>query len=162
MRLDAGMDGLVPRVDAPGDAPRPRDAGADAGVVPGPGACTNASDGAAATRHDYGPAMDESLADVAAREGRACVLSGATGDELQMCTRDGIVMETGAAVSTSCADCYALHVRCAVENCLAVCVADSDGPSCLSCRCGMNDVGANCVAMFTECSGIPSDECDGI
>ena len=160
VRLDAAVDGAVPATDAP--PTRPPDSGADDTGLLGSGACTNASDSAASARHDYGPAMDQTLDEVAAEEGRGCALEGATGDDLQRCTRDRTVETTGTAVSAECADCYAGHVRCAFESCLAECIADPNGAPCVSCRCGMNPAGLSCVGMFSECSGVPSDECAGL
>ena len=133
--------------------------GTDAGGTAG-SACTNASDMAAIERSDYGPDMDMTVTDIAAAEGRDCALSGA--EDVRMCTADAIVEVTEGAVSAGCASCYGLSVECSVANCLTPCLAGSDSPDCVSCRCGDNDASANCIEMFSECSGIPSDMCDGI
>jgi len=135
--------------------------GTDAGGT-GSGACTNASDTAAIEREDYGPSMDKSVSDIAAEEGRSCALSGEEGEALRMCTADAIVEETEGAVSDGCASCYGLSVQCSAENCLVPCLAGSDSADCVSCRCGDNDASENCIDLFTECSGVPSDMCDGI
>ncbi|MBX3251772.1 MAG: hypothetical protein KF901_31630 [Myxococcales bacterium] len=136
------------------------DAGVDSGMAGG--ACTNPSDGPAIMRADYGPMMDKSVANIATEQGTACALGGSTGDALQSCTRDAIVEQTEMAVSSGCADCFALSVRCSVENCISVCVADPTGTECIACRCGDNAAMEDCDQAFRDCSGVPTTTCDGI
>lgn len=155
-----------------GDDDRPSGGGTDSGPAADTGAaggmctfgpttmdgCAAPSDQTAVEATDLGPEGNESLADIAGREGRDCALAGMSGDDLTNCVRDALVSETDGAVSGECATCYGVSVTCSATNCLSECLG---GPSadCDACRCGANDENCDCVEQFTLCSGVPSDTC---
>jgi hypothetical protein len=101
--------------------------------------------------------MNESLSQIARREGTNCVLGGAM--DVVGCVRDALVMETEMAVSAACATCYGVSVACSADNCAGPCLTGTP-EECLACQCGGNDMSCNCIEQFTLCSGLPSTMCD--
>ena len=71
-------------------------------------------------------------------------------DCVAQCTQDA----TG--LSDECVACTGETVACGAAFCTLECVADSNAPACIDCRCANN-----CIQSFDACSGLPSDcECD--
>ena len=62
------------------------------------------------------------------------------------CTQDA----TG--LSSECVACTGDTVACGAAFCTAECVADTNAPVCIACRC---DNG--CTPNFDDCSGLPPD-----
>lgn len=84
-------------------------------------------------------------ATVAALE--ACVVS---------CMQDIIDQQTGAMLTTECADCYGASVACSANLCATSGCSSPNSPSCIQCRCE-ND----CTPGFDRCSGLPpSGDCN--
>lgn len=122
----------------------------------------NAADGAALQAtydHDDNAETEElEIADIASECAGPCVLGGSTDED--NCVVDCIREDTADAVSVECADCFEHSVFCAAVNCLAPCLPpNQDSEACIACRCGDNNAGENCVQVFTDCSGVPSDTC---
>jgi hypothetical protein len=75
--------------------------------------------------------------------GKGCLTSA---DE--NCSRDCILDKLD--MSSDCAKCYADTVACAIMNCLAPCLNDTEAEACKQCQ-----VAKGCRAAFNECSGLP-------
>ena len=74
----------------------------------------------------------------------------AAADCVAQCTQDA----TG--LSEECVTCTGDTVACGAAFCTSACVADTNAPGCIECRCTNN-----CIQDFDSCSGLPSDcECD--
>lgn len=80
----------------------------------------------------------------------ACAMDDARalglGGGVSACARSAASLERA---SDSCIDCYVSETLCAVQNCLALCLAGRS-PECISCRTD------RCGAAFQACSGLPS------
>jgi len=140
-----------------GDGGLPDGGPSDAGL--GTDHCVSVSDRAALMRADYGSGMSDTFEDVVDAVGRDCVLAGATGEELEQCSRDSIVSGTGGAVSAMCAACYAAGVRCTAEQCISDCLEGSTAAGCVACQCGDNAAMLSCGALVETCSGVPTGVC---
>jgi len=74
----------------------------------------------------------------------------ALADCVAMCTQDA----TG--LSDECVGCTGDTVACGAAFCTTACVADTNAPGCIACRCRNN-----CIQDFDSCSGLPSScECE--
>jgi hypothetical protein len=123
----------------------------DSGGEPGSG-CTSAADLAADMREDFGPAMDQSIVQVAA----ACAPSCAFGADRPGCFAMCVETGTDNAVSSSCATCWGLAFDCMLQNCLAVCMRGAS-PACTACTCGDNPASVSCWGTFDDCAGIEKE-----
>ncbi|MEL6189677.1 MAG: hypothetical protein AAFU79_34070 [Myxococcota bacterium] len=83
-------------------------------------------------------------------------------DNPQGCVLDCVQLETNMSASDGCATCFGAAADCAIALCGAECADDPTGVPCLSCRCGGNSMGVNCVGDFEICAGVPSPLCDGL
>lgn len=78
-----------------------------------------------------------------------------------MCLSTTVVDLTGGEdLSAECLDCYGETVACGAAWCTGPCAADTNAPGCITCRCGDNTAGVNCIGEFVTCSGIPSSDCN--
>lgn len=128
----------------------------DSGPPAPTGMCTNMSDSAAvmATYTVDGMMMD--VAQIAGACARMCALSGMDTPE---CVTTCMDEDTMNAISDGCKTCFLMSIDCVRMHCLSRCLSDPEAPDCLACQCGDNDTMINCRDVFSDCSGIPSDDC---
>lgn len=63
--------------------------------------------------------------------------------------------QTATGLSDDCVSCTGTSVACGSAFCTTVCVADTNAPVCIDCRCANN-----CIQCNDICTGLPSDnEC---
>ena len=149
----------------------------------GDGACTNAADeavyadltytddaGAMFTGPDaasaigsdciFGTKQSDPLLEGCGEESGEVIACFATGcpDEVVQAAADCVAQCTQDAtgLSDECVTCTGDTVACGAAFCTGACVADTDAPGCIECRCANN-----CIQDFDSCSGLPSDcECE--
>lgn len=107
------------------------------------GACTNAADLAIIQAANPDPA------DVAGQCGLACLGDGDPRACSADCVANGKGNITGTGLTADCSGCYADTIKCAIDNCVAVCL-NPDSQECASCR-----ENAGCNDAFYTCSGLP-------
>jgi len=77
-------------------------------------------------------------------------------DAAAACVTDCVQTATAEAappgLSDDCVACTGETVACGAAFCTTVCIADSNAPDCIDCRCENN-----CIQEFDTCSGLPSD-----
>jgi hypothetical protein len=79
----------------------------------------------------------------------------AAADCVAKCTQDATAEASPPGLSDECVACTGETVACGAAFCTDKCVADTNDPKCIACRCD-ND----CIQDFDSCSGLPSDcEC---
>ena len=70
------------------------------------------------------------------------------------CVADCVQTATAEAappgLSDDCVACTGDTVACGAAFCTTVCIADSNAPACIDCRCENN-----CIQSFDTCSGLP-------
>jgi len=75
----------------------------------------------------------------------------ALADCVAQCTQDGTAEASPPGLSSACVACTGDTVACGATYCVAQCVADTNAPQCIQCRCDNN-----CIQEFDSCSGLPS------
>ncbi len=75
----------------------------------------------------------------------------ALADCVASCVQDATAEATGTALSDECVACTGDTVACGAAFCTTACVADTNAPQCIDCRCDNN-----CIQEFDACSGLPS------
>ena len=153
--------------------------GGSGGIVPGEGACTTEEnlavyDGLVYTDED---GITYTGTDASSAIGSDCIFGTTTSDPVlpgcggeagnvimcfpncpqetidiaascvSQCTQDA----TG--LSEDCVACTGDTVACGAAFCTLQCIADSNAPACIDCRCANN-----CIQSFEQCSGLPSDD----
>lgn len=107
------------------------------------GACTNAADMTIIQANNPSPT------DIAGQCGINCLAD----PDPQACALDCVINGKGnipgTGLSAGCAGCYAATVKCAIDNCVAVCL-DPGSAECATCR-----ENAGCNDAFYTCSGLP-------
>lgn len=77
-------------------------------------------------------------------------------DCVAQCVQDGTAEASPPGLSDECVACTGATVACGAAFCTGVCVADTNAPACIDCRC-LN----GCTPDFDECTGLPSSgDCD--
>lgn len=74
----------------------------------------------------------------------------ALADCVASCVQDGTAEGSPPGLSDACVDCTGDTVACGAAFCTAQCVADTNAPGCIQCRCDNN-----CIQEFDQCSGLP-------
>jgi hypothetical protein len=69
-----------------------------------------------------------------------------------LCTQTATAEIAPPGLSDECVACTGDTVACGAAFCTNLCVADTNDPNCIACRC---DNG--CTPTFDTCSGLPSD-----
>jgi hypothetical protein len=81
----------------------------------------------------------------------------ALADCVAQCTQDATATASPPGLSDECVSCTGDTVACGAAFCTNLCVADTNAPECIQCRCENN-----CIPAFDLCSGLPSGgECEG-
>ena len=79
----------------------------------------------------------------------------AAADCVALCVQDGTAEAAPPGLSADCVGCTGDTVACGAAFCTNLCVADTNAPACINCRCENN-----CIQDFDTGSGLPSDnEC---
>jgi hypothetical protein len=143
---DSGIDGAPADADAAVVDSGTSDGSACDFPSPGVDQCLSAADQAALARSDFGPSMNETIEDLAARCWPTCATS--TGPD---CVLRCIVTESGGTLSDGCAGCYDALMACLTQFCLGECITSPDGPSCSACRAGANSCSFSCDLMLVSC-----------
>ncbi len=71
------------------------------------------------------------------------------------CTRVATAEISSPGLSNACVACTGDDVACGAAFCTNLCVADTNNPACIACRCNNG-----CTPTFASCSGIPTDACN--
>ena len=79
----------------------------------------------------------------------------ALADCVAECTQDATTAASAPGLSNACVTCTGDTVACGVAFCTNLCVADTNAPACIACRCNKG-----CIPGFATCSGIPTDACN--
>jgi hypothetical protein len=80
----------------------------------------------------------------------------ALADCVAACVQDATAEVSAPGLSDECVACTGDTVACGAAFCTTACVADTNAPQCIQCRCD-ND----CIQEFDACSGLPSGgECN--
>ncbi len=80
----------------------------------------------------------------------------ALADCVAACTQDATAQASPLGLSNECVACTGDTVACGAAFCVAQCVADTNAPACIQCRCDNN-----CIPAFDACSGLPpSGQCN--
>lgn len=152
------------------------------GVGGGDGACTNEADVAVYAELTYTDDDGNTFSgtDASAAIGADCIFGTETSDPLlEGCgAESGVVIvcfpncepsvtqaladcvaqctQDATGLSTECMACTGGTVACGAASCTRQCVADTNAPICIDCRCDNN-----CTPDFDDCSGLPSGgDCD--
>jgi hypothetical protein len=133
-KSDAGEPGT-----ATGGAPDSGGAGAPSANV----GCDPEVDGVCQNSTDCPFVIDGTARMTAGNCGIDCLES-----DDEACPVDCIVEELH--MTSDCATCYAGAVACATENCLGVCISDTEADECKQCQ-----VEKGCREEFNTCSGLP-------
>lgn len=134
----------------------------DDGSVPATGACTGAGDLATIGPIGeelavYGEESDKTVAGVATDCAVAAFFGIENPDERPPAIKMCIDTNTSDGITADCNECYVATALCGISNCVASCAADANSEACTQCLCENN-----CISDFEECSGRPSDRCDGL
>jgi len=76
----------------------------------------------------------------------------AAADCVADCTQTATAEIAPPGLSDECVACTGATVACGAAFCTNLCVADTNDPACIACRCENN-----CIQAFDTCSGLPSD-----
>jgi hypothetical protein len=101
---------------------------------------------------EFGNCSEEDVSDLEDVDYTALVFDcglSCLGADSRACAGECTVSETG--ISRTCADCFGGMIACAQAACLAVCVAEVGGASCIEC------VTSGCGDDFFLCSGLELD-----
>jgi hypothetical protein len=80
----------------------------------------------------------------------------ALADCVASCVQDATAEASPPGLSNECVGCTGDTVACGAAFCTTACVADTNAPQCIECRCENN-----CIPEFDACSGLPSGgECN--
>ncbi len=159
--------------------------GGTGGISGGEGACTTTENAEVYANLEYTNGAGETFTDASSEIGADCVggsmssvppLVGcgplaaavlgctpncpdetikAAGDCVADCTQMATIEASPPGLSDECVACTGDTVACGAASCASVCIADSNAPVCIECRCQNN-----CIQEFDTCSGLPGDgEC---